>query len=617
MIHNQTLGACYAGGGRCRFRVWAPLAERVEVHLLSPPERVVPLQRDAKGYYQALLEEIDPGTQYLYRLNGEKERSDPASRYQPQGIHGPSQVVDPHFAWTDRSWVGRPLRDYVLYEIHVGTYTPQGSFEAIIPHLDRLQELGITALELMPVAQFPGGRNWGYDGVYPFAVQNTYGGPEGLKNLVNACHQKGLAVVLDVVYNHLGPEGNYLWDFGPYFTDRYKTPWGACLNFDGPHNDEVRRFFIENALYWVTECHVDALRLDAVHAILDFSAKPFLEELAQVVHEEAERLGRPVLIIPESALNDTRLIHPAELGGFGHDAQWNDDFHHALHSLLTGERSGYYQDFGQFRHLVKAFGDGYVYDGQYSAFRRRRHGRSSRDIPAHRFVVFAQNHDQVGNRMRGERLSSLVSFEALKLAAGAVILSPFVPLLFMGEEYGETAPFPYFVSHSDPGLVEAVRKGRKAEFASFGWRKEPPDPQDEGTFLSARLDHDLRLEGNHQVLFDFNKELLRMRREISPFTRMDKRAMEITALEKDEVLFLRRWSEAEEAALVLHFGQRPRTVTLPLPGGEWTKELDSSDDRWGGPGSRVPDDITSDGEATLTLQPQTIGILTSRKDILN
>jgi len=587
------------------------------VHLLSPPERVVPLQRDAKGYYQALLEEIDPGTQYLYRLNGEKEWPDPASRYQPQGIHGPSQVVDPHLAWADRSWVGLPLRDYVLYEIHVGTYTPQGSFEAIIPHLDRLKELGVTAIELMPVAQFPGARNWGYDGVYPFAVQNTYGGPEGLKNLVDACHQKGLALVLDVVYNHLGPEGNYFPDFGPYFTDRYKTPWGACLNFDGPHSDEVRRFFIENALYWITECHVDALRLDAIHAILDFSARPFLEELACIVHEEAERLGRRVFLIPESALNDTRLIRPAELGGFGHDAQWNDDFHHALHSLLTGERSGYYQDFGHFGHLVKAFRDGYVYDGQYSAFRRRMHGHSSRDIPAYRFVVFSQNHDQVGNRMRGERLSSLVSFEALKLAAGAVILSPFVPLLFMGEEYGETAPFPYFVSHSDPGLVEAVRKGRKAEFASFGWRKEPPDPQDAGAFLSARLDHDLRLEGNHQVLFDFNKELLRMRREISPLTRMDKRAMEITALEKDEVLFLRRWSGAEEAALVLHFGQRPRTVTLPLPGGEWSKELDSSDDRWGGPGSRVPDDITSDGEATLTLQPQTIGILTSRKDILN
>jgi maltooligosyltrehalose trehalohydrolase len=359
----------------------------------------------------------------------------------------------------------------------VGTFTPEGTFEAIIPHLDELRELGITAVELMPVAQFPGTRNWGYDGVYPFAVQNSYGGPEGLKRLVNACHGRGIAVVLDVVYNHLGPEGNYLWDFGPYFTDRYKTPWGSAINFDGPHSDPVRRLFIENALYWVTEFRMDGLRIDAVHGILDFSAYPFLEELASAVHEKAERLNRRVYVIAESDLNDTRVIRSRELGGYGLDAQWNDDFHHALHTLLTEDQTGYYQDFGRLGDLVKAFREGFVCSGQYSSYRRRRHGNSSRDIPAGCFVVFAQNHDQVGNRMRGERLSQLVCRERMKLAAGVVFLSPFIPLLFMGEEYGETAPFPYFISHSDADLVEAVRRGRREEFAAFGWSQEPPDPQ--------------------------------------------------------------------------------------------------------------------------------------------
>ena len=316
----------------------------------------------------------------------------------------------------------------MLYELHVGTFTAQGTFDAIVPHLDELKDLGITSIELMPVAQFPGDRNWGYDGVYPFAVQNSYGGPEGLKRLVNACHQRGLAVTLDLVYNHLGPEGNYLQDFGPYFTDRYRTPWGSAINFDGPESDEVRRFFIENALYWVTEFRVDALRLDAVHGIFDFSALHFLQELAAAVHEQAEQLNRRIYVIAESDLNDVRIVRSPELGGYGLDAQWNDDFHHALHTLLTGERTGYYEDFGRIQDLAKAFAEGFVYSGAYSPARRRRHGNSSKDLAAPRFVVFAQNHDQVGNR---HRLSALVSFEWLKLAAAVVLLSPFIPLLFI------------------------------------------------------------------------------------------------------------------------------------------------------------------------------------------
>ena len=457
MVDKRGLGAIYLGDGRCSFRVWAPRAQQVEVRIVAPGQRIIPLRRDERGYHEVVAESVDPGTRYFYRLDGESERPDPASRFQPEGVHGPSQVVDSRFSWGDAGWFGLPLRDYIIYELHVGTFTGEGTFAAVVTHLEQLKELGITVLELMPVAQFPGSRNWGYDGTYPFAVQNSYGGPDGLKHLVSACHQRGLAVVLDVVYNHLGPEGNYLGDFAPYFTDRYRTPWGPAVNFDGAHSDEVRRFFIENALSWVTEFHVDGLRIDAVHAILDFSAKPFLQELAEAVHAQAERLNRRIYLIPESDLNDTRLIRAPEVGGFGLDAQWNDDFHHALHTLLTGERTGYYEDFGEIRHLVKGFREGFVYSGEYSPYRRRRHGNSSRSLPAHRFVVFAQNHDQVGNRLRGDRLSHLVSLEALKLAAGVILLSPFIPLLFMGEEYGEIAPFEYFVSHSDPGLIEAVR----------------------------------------------------------------------------------------------------------------------------------------------------------------
>ncbi|MEE8471137.1 MAG: alpha-amylase family glycosyl hydrolase [Dehalococcoidia bacterium] len=331
MNQDVSLGATCLGDGRCQFLVWAPLAQRVEVNIVKPQERLAALKRDKRGYHHSLLENVEAGSLYFLRLDGEKERPDPASHSQPQGVHGPSQVVDHHFLWEDSCWSGLPLQSYIIYELHVGTFTPEGDFDAIIPRLDELKELGITAVELMPVAQFAGERNWGYDGVYPFAVQNSYGGPEALKRLVNACHQRELAVILDVVYNHLGLEGNYLGDFGPYFTDRYHTPWGPALNFDGPGNDGVRLFFVENALLWVTEYHMDALRLDSVHAISDHSAQPFLKELAEVVQRQAEHLNRQVYLIPESADNDASLIRSRDSGGYGLDAQWNDDFHHSLH----------------------------------------------------------------------------------------------------------------------------------------------------------------------------------------------------------------------------------------------------------------------------------------------
>ena len=608
-------GAAYMGDDRCEFSVWAPLAETVEVHLLQPRERIISLESREGGWFRTLARDITPGSLYLYRLTGGKERPDPASRYQPEGVHGPSQVTDPGFLWEDAAWLGICLEDYVIYELHVGTYTTEGSFDAIIPHLDMLMDLGVTAVELMPVAQFPGERNWGYDGVYPFAVQNSYGGPEGLKQLVNACHKRGLAVVLDVVYNHLGPEGNYLWDYGPYFTDRYKTPWSSAVNFDGPDSDEVRYFFIENALNWIRAFHMDALRIDAVHAIYDFSARPFLEELALAVHEESERLHRRVHLIAESALNDTRLIRSRELGGFGLDAQWNDDFHHALQALLTEEQTGYYQDFGRLDHLAKAYREGYVYTGEYSVYRRRRHGNPSWQIPAGRFVVFSQNHDQVGNRMRGERLSQIVTFEALKLAAGVVILSPFVPLLFMGEEYAEHAPFPYFTSHLDADLVEAVRQGRRDEFASFEWPGEPPDPQDEATFLSAKLNHRMRLEGHGKTLFDFYRELLRLRKQHPVLNQLSKEGVEVTCLQREGALCITRWREAAQVVSVFHFGKDMASLSVPLSEGQWIKRIDSADSIWQGPGSPVSWRVESTGETAITMPPTAFVLFTNQKEI--
>jgi maltooligosyltrehalose trehalohydrolase len=612
MMHacSPTLGATYLEDGRCQFHVWAPFAQTVAVHILAPRERLVPMDPDEHGYHRATLDGIEPGSLYVYRFDGEKERPDPASRFQPQGVHGPSQVMSPSFVWEDDSWSGLPLEEYVIYELHVGTFAPEGTFDAIIPHLDKLKKLGVTTIELMPVAQFPGDRNWGYDGVCLFAVQNSYGGPEGLKRLVNACHRLGLAVTLDVVYNHLGPEGNYLADFGPYFTNRYRTPWGPAVNFDGPGSDEVRCFYIENAVYWITEFHIDALRLDALHAVFDYSAQPFLEELAAAVHGQADQMSRRVHLFAESDRNDPRLVRREDRGGYGLDAHWNDDFHHALHTLLTGEQFGYYQDFGNIGDLAKAFRDGFVYSGQYSSYRQRRHGASSRDVPAHRFVVFAQNHDQVGNRGGGERLSRLLSFEKLKLAAGVVLLSPFIPLLFMGEEYGETAPFRYFISHSDPALIEAVRRGRREEFAAFAWQGEPPEPQDEETFLGSKLNHDLRREGHHRVLFELYQELLRLRKEVPALARLSKEQLEVASYEKETVLFFRRWDGESQVFAVFNFNDARASVALPVPAGRWHRKLDSTDERWQGGGSSVPDLLESEAQIVLALNPNAFALFT-------
>lgn len=609
---SRTLGAVHLGDDRASFRLWAPRAERVDLRILTPTHRTIPMERQDGGYHQRTPSGVELGSRYLFCLDGGPGLPDPCSRRQPEGVHGPSEIVSLDFDWHDGHWHGIPLASYLIYELHVGTFTRAGDFDAVVPHLDRLVALGVNAIELMPVAQFPGERNWGYDGVYPFAVQQSYGGVEGLARLVDAAHAAGLAVILDVVYNHLGPEGNYLGKFAPYFTDRYQTPWGPALNFDGPDSDEVRCYFIENALYWVDDLHVDALRLDAVHAILDVSPHPFLAELAEAVHRRAEELNRHIHLFPESAANDPRLVRVPELGGYGLDAQWNDDFHHSLHVLLTGEATGYYADFGEPAQLGKALQEGFVYSGEYSDYRHRRHGASSEDIPPERFVVFSQNHDQVGNRMKGERLPALVDHEKLKLAAGVVLLSSNLPLLFMGEEYAETAPFPYFVSHSDPDLIEAVRRGRREEFRAFDWEGEPPDPQDASTFESAKLNHELADRGYHRVLRSFYQELIGLRRNLRPLRRLSKRQQEITVTVVERVLFCRRWDGAEHTLCCFHFGGETATVSLELPAGRWRKELDSAEPRWEGPGSALPSELGVSGETVLELAPWSVGVFSRR-----
>jgi maltooligosyltrehalose trehalohydrolase len=583
------LGGSWKPDGTCTFLVWAPQAKGVEVRVLGSAERTIEMQPLERGYFFAWADAIQPGTRYRYALKneeGEKERPDPASRFQPEGIHGPSEIVDARFGWSDEGWRGIALDDYVIYELHIGTFTPEGTFDAAISRLQNLKELGIAAIEIMPVAQFPGARNWGYDGVYAFAVQDSYGGPTGFKRLVDACHAHGIAVLLDVVYNHFGPEGNYTADFGNYSTDSYKTPWGDGMNFDGPLSDEVRRYFTENALMWVGEYHIDGLRLDAIHAIVDTTAEPFLAQLTQAVHARAEQLQRQIHLIAESDRDNRRVLDSTTENGFGFDAVWNDDFHHSLHVMLTGEREGYFQDFcGGVQDLAQAWREGFVYTGQYSPYRKHHHGSPSRDIPGKRFIVFTQNHDQVGNRTVGERISHLVSFEKAKLAAGTVLLSPYVPMIFMGEEYMEDAPFQYFVSYADPALIQAVHEGRKSDFEKFEFGGDHPDPGSEEAFVLSKLNWEIRDQGCHAILFNLYRELLRLRREVAALAHLDKDAQEVVALPDQNALLVQRWHGESRVCVGLHFGDGETRIPAPLAARKWRKVIDSADARWGGPES--------------------------------
>lgn len=603
--YSTGLGPTPISGGGWDFTVWGPQHEQLELHLLGDHPAFLAMHRDERGYHRIDVGDVRPGTKYLFRFADSEERPDPASRRQPDGVHGPSELVDlQSFEWTDRDWKGLQLADSVFYELHVGTFTDEGTFNALRAELDRLAAIGVTTIEIMPIAQFPGPRNWGYDGVYPFAVQNSYGTPRDLQLLVDGAHSRGLAVALDVVYNHLGPEGNYLREYGPYFTEHYKTPWGPALNFDGPDSDEVRRFFVENALYWLDSFHIDVLRLDAIHGIFDGSAVPFLAELSKEVDALAARTGRIISLVAESDLNDARVLRSRCEGGLGMASQWSDDFHHSVQTLLTGEHSGYYEDFGGVQHLAGTLKQGWYYGGQYSRHRRRRHGNRPPPFKGTNYVVCTQNHDQVGNRALGERLTSLVNFESLKLAAGANLLSPFVPLLFMGEEYGETAPFLYFTSHGDLNLAEAVRRGRTEEFRSFSWQGQIPDPQADSTFSNSRLKHQLAGEEPHRTLLRFYQTLLRFRKEHglghSP-------APSVREFQSSKAVATVQDTREGQLLMLFNFGDASADLSEAVPTGNWEKKIDSSDLAWLGPGTGVPSAIESSATA-LAVKPRSFAV---------
>lgn len=594
------IGANYLGNNCCEFKVWSPLRKRVAVKILSPEERLIDLELDQQGYWSATVDNIPPGSRYFYQLDGNVTHPDPASYSQPEGVHQTSEVIDQScFIWQDQDWKSISLDELIVYEMHVGTFTTEGTFTAIIPRISELLELGINAIELMPIGQFPGYRNWGYDGTYLYAPQNSYGGVEGLKQLVNACHQQGMAVILDVVYNHFGPEGNYIGQFGPYFTDFYRTPWGSAINYDQAYCQGVRNFIIENALYWLREFHIDALRLDAADNIFDLGAKHILQELAEHVNQLSQQQGRKFYLMAETDLNDAKLIRSKAVGGYGLDVQWCDDFHHAIHTILTGENIGYYQDYGRCEQLAKSYREGFIYTWDYSPNRKRLHGQSAADCPPDHFLVFSQNHDQIGNRLLGERLTALVSYNALKLAAATVLLSPYIPLLFMGEEYGEPAPFQYFISHSDQNLIEAVRKGRKADFEAFHLEGEAPDPQSRETFEQCKLNWQLKREGKHQILWKLYQTLIRLRRNISALKLRDRTHQEVNTIEENKLLYFRRWFEDNQVFCLINYSKNPVSYSPDLRGKTWHKRLDSNDQKWLGSGSNSPEILTDTSELIL------------------
>ncbi len=521
-------------------RVWAPGAESVAA-VLGDDRRPMTAAR-ADGWWE-LDEPVNAGTDYAFSIDDGPPLPDPRSAWQPHGVHGPSRVVDfGAFPWSDQLWRGVPLPGAVIYELHVGTFTDEGTFDAAIGKLDHLVDLGVGAVELLPVNAFPGEHGWGYDGVGLYAVQHSYGGPDGLKRFVDACHARGVGVVMDVVYNHLGPAGNYLSQFGPYFTDTHTTPWGPAVNLDAAGSNEVRAFVLDNVRMWLRDYHIDGLRLDAVHALQDDRATHLLEEMSAEVAALAAHVGRPLFLIAESDLNDPRLVTSREAGGYGLDAQWADDIHHALHSALTGERQGYYVDFGSLSTLAKVLTSVFVHDGSWSTFRGRDHGRpvDRERTPGWRFLAYLQDHDQVGNRAQGDRISASLSPGLLKIGAALVLTGPFTPMLWMGEEWGASTPWQFFTDH-DPDLGALVREGRRAEFTSHGWGpEEVPDPQDPETFRRSKLNWAEAAEGAHTELLTWYRDLCRLRRVWPELTdgRLDR--VEVDYNEQQRWLVMRR-----------------------------------------------------------------------------
>jgi len=607
-IKTRRLGVNFNNEGLAEVNLWAPKAKTVEL-LLKDNGHKISLNRDEKGYWYTLTDNIKPGAKYMFTLDAEKDRPDPASLAQQDTVHGASVAVDLNsFKWDDEGWQNIALENYIIYELHTGTFTPEGTFAAIESKLDYLLELGINAIEIMPAAQFPGGRNWGYDGVLLFAVQNTYGGAHALQQLVNACHQRGIAVILDVVYNHLGPEGNYMADFGHFFTSKYHTPWGDAINFDDAYSDEVRRFFIENTLMWFRDFHIDALRFDAVHAIKDFSTTHILKEIKQHADKLMKSTDRTHYLIVELDLNDNRYINSLSEQGYGMDAQWIDEFHHALRVTCGQEKHGYYADFEGLPHLAKSYQDAYVYDGQYSPHRHKNFGVKVKDNPGKQFIVFAQNHDQVGNRMLGERLSSLVNFETQKLMAAAVLLSPYLPMLFMGEEWAEPNPFLYFVSHTDKQLADAVRKGRKAEFSDFHAKGEAPDPVAEETFKNSKLQWHLLQQDQHKRLFSYYQKLIALRKMHPVLKNLNRKQLDVKHDVETQTLILHRWDEDLDIICLMNFSASKQTIEMPFYSEQWHKIFDSGAEEWGGKHGE-PEYTASDSH--ITLQPQSVVVYES------
>lgn len=573
---------------------------------LSGRDTGLPMLKDGCGYFVLDVPGVGAGQRYLYQPDDGPFYPDPASAYQPEGVYAASCVVDhAAFTWTDGDWKGRPLAESILYELHVGTFTPEGTFEAIIPRLDALVELGVNALELMPVATFSGERNWGYDGASLYAVFAGYGGPKGLKRLVDACHRRGIAVFLDVVYNHIGREGNCLEAYGPYFSDKYNTPWGKAINYDGAWSDGVREFIVGNALYWAAHYHIDGLRLDAVHEIFDRNAVTIWDELYAAVREWEARSGRRYWLMAESDGNDPRVIRMPDSGGRGFDAQWMDDFHHSLYVLVDPMGTKHYQDFGPIERLAKAWVEGFVHSGEYVRFRHRHHGASSAGIGGDHFVVFNQNHDLPGNRPGGERLSALVGLPPLKLAAAGVLLSPYIPLLFMGEEYGEAAPFYFFSDYQEPATAKTLVENRRQQFAVFNFEGEPRDPQSATTFLDSKLHWALRDQGDHRILLDWYRELIRLRRAHPLLADHSKRRLRADVVgEKGLVVY--RYSSDGQLHLVTLFNFSLELDLYAEIGyaaaghGEWRKLLDSS------PGSDLPTAVGAG--AILRVPPQVVAV---------
>jgi maltooligosyltrehalose trehalohydrolase len=583
MPDQRKIGLHFTNLNQASYRIWAPYAETIQLETVSGS---YPLSATNKGFREVHDIEISHGDDYSLVING-KTIPDPASLCQPDGVEGSSMAFDlTRSAWSDGEWKGLSVNDLIIYELHTGTFTEEGTFDSIITRLDYLGELGINAIELMPVAQFPGKRNWGYDGVFPFAVQNSYGGPAGLQRLVDTCHQHNIAVILDVVINHLGPEGNFLPQFGPFFTDKYLTPWGKAINFDDEWCDGVRLFYIENILMWLRDFHVDGIRLDAVHAVRDYSPSHILKEIAEQIATLNQTSHINHFIIGECDLNDTRYISSLNSGGYGLNATWCDEFHHALHSLVTGEQAGYYSDFGTTGHLVKSFNEAFVYTGNWSEHRKKDFGTPTSGFAGYQFVVFSQNHDQVGNRMKGERLTSLVDFEMLKVIAGAVLFSPFTPLLFMGEEFAENHPFLYFINHSGKELIEQVREGRKKEFSSFFNAKEVPDPQSEKTFIQSKLTWNDR-SVRQQQMFDFYRELIDLRKSMAIWKNSERKHFSAKKFDNEKILQLTREKGNELLVAILNFENREIPVITCETHIRWQLLLNSSDPEWGGPGKPV------------------------------